>query len=346
MFYFYHQLLACYDKQQFSVTCYSLSSLEDNFTRHLKSVVDDWQDVSTKSYADAAEQIYEDEIDILVDLAGHSASNGLPVLAYKPAPVQLSGLGYVDTTGLAAVDYFLTDRYVDPVGDNDSCFTEKLLRLPNSQFCYTGRSDVSASQGTPCRAKGFVVFASFNQYAKITDNMLKMWLEILMHVPNSQLLLKSQVFVSPSAITLAKERLQRIGYDLSRVLFAPATDTYMTEYLDVDIAFDTYPYPGGGTTCDALYMGTPVVTMYGRRHGSRFGYSILKNVGLEELAVEDESAYINKAVALASDWDLLDALHKNLRGRMMKSPLMDEKNYLIQVEQLYREIWQEYNSRG
>jgi predicted O-linked N-acetylglucosamine transferase (SPINDLY family) len=346
MFYFYHQLLACYDKEQFSVTCYSLSSSVDNFTRHLKSVVDDWQDVSAKTYADIAQRIYEDEIDILVDLAGHSTGSGLPVLAYKPAPVQLSGLGYVDTTGLAAVDYFLTDRYVDPVGDNDSCFTEKLLRLPNSQFCYTGRSDVPAPQGTPCREKGFVVFASFNQYAKITDNMLKTWLEILRHTPNSQLLLKSQVFVSSSAITMAKKRLQRIGYDLSKVVFAPATDTYMTEYLDVDIALDTYPYPGGGTTCDALYMGVPVVTMYGRRHGSRFGYSILKNVGLEELAVEDESAYINKAVALASDRDLLDALHKNLRGMMMKSPLMDEKNYLIQVEQLYKEIWQEYNSRG
>jgi predicted O-linked N-acetylglucosamine transferase (SPINDLY family) len=345
MFYFYHQLLACYDKERFSVTCYSLSSLEDNFTGHLKSLVNDWQDVSAKSYADIAQRIYEDKIDVLVDLAGHSTGSGLPVLAYKPAPVQLSGIGYVDTTGLAAVDYFLTDRYVDPVGANDSCFTEKLLRLPNSQFCYTGRSDVPVSQGAPSQLKGFVVFASFNQYAKITDNILKMWLDILTHTPKSQLLLKSQVFVSPSAVSMAKERLQRIGYDMSMVLFAPATDNYMAEYLDVDIALDTYPYPGGGTTCDALYMGVPVITMYGRHHGSRFGYSILKNVGLEELAVENESAYISRAVALAGDRDLLDALHRNLREMMLKSPLMDEKNYLMQVEQLYKEIWQVYNSR-
>ena len=341
MFYFYHQLLACYDKKRFSVTCYSMSFQEDAFTKHLQALVDDWHTVSQKTYSEIAKQIYTDGIDILIDLAGHSAGSGLPVLAYKPAPIQVAGLGYVDTTGLDTIDYFLTDEYVDPIGVNDIYFTEKLLRLPDSHFCYTGRSDVSFAEEAPCRKKGFVTFASFNQYAKITDMILEAWLNILQQTEDSQLWLKSQVFVSTSAIDLAQARLQRIGYDLERVLFLPATDNYMEAYLDVDIALDTYPYPGGGTTCDALYMGVPVITMYGKSHGSRFGYSILKNVGLDELAVPDAASYVAKAVALAHDTELLDVLHKNLRRMMLQSPLMDENLYMKQIESIYQKIYDE-----
>ncbi len=342
MFYFYHQLLACYDHQKFEVICYSLGQ-EDNFTRHLRKLVDKWQDVSQiKDYKEVAALIYEDKVDILVDLGGHAANSGLPVLAYKPAPLQVSGLGYVNTTGLPQVDYFLTDVSVDPVGENDEFFVEKLLRLPHSQFCFTGRSDVPPTQKAPCREKGFVTFASFNQYVKITDEMLKIWLEILQRVENSRLLLKAQVFVSATATIEVKNRLQNMGYDMKRVDFAPTTDPYMQEYLNVDIALDSYPYPGGGTTCDALYMGVPVVSMYGKQHGTRFGYSILKNVGLEELAVQTPVEYITKAVALANDWELLDALHINLRKMMLESPLMDEKIYLRDIENAYQEIWQKY----
>lgn len=343
MFYFYYQLLASYDRQNFEVICYSLGQ-EDNFTRHLRTLVDAWQDVSSvKTYEEIAALIYGDKIDILVDLGGHAANSGLPILAYKPAPVQISGLGYVDTTGLPQVDYFLTDVNVDPVGENDGVFIEKLLRLPHSQFCFTGRSDVPPTQNAPCREKGFVTFASFNQYVKITDEMLKTWLKILQRVENSRLLLKAQVFVSTTATIEVKKRLQNMGYDMERVDFVPTTDPYMQEYLNVDIALDPYPYPGGGTTCDALYMGVPVISLYGKRHGTRFGYSLLKNVGLEELAVQTPEEYIEKAVALANDWELLNALHNNLRKMMLESPLMDEKIYLRDIEHSYQEIWKNYH---
>lgn len=347
MFYFYHQLLACYNKEEFSVSCYSLLPAEkaDQFTLYLRGLVDNWRDIAGKTNAEIAAQIYEDRIDILFDLAGHAADSGLPVLAYKPAPLQISGLGYVNTTGLPGVDYFVTDKNIDPEGCNDNFFTEKLLRLPKSQFCYTGRSDVPVPQGAPCYNKGYITFASFNHYVKITDEVLEVWLTILAAVDKSRLLLKSQVFVSSSAIKLAKERLCNLGYDLSRVDFAPATDTYMEDYLSVDIALDTYPYPGGGTTCDALYMGVPVVAMYGKTHGSRFGYSILKNIGLEDLAVQTEAEYVAKAVALAEDWELLDLLHKQLRDRMLQSPLMDEQHYVKEIENIYKKIWQETEAK-
>lgn len=335
MFYFYHQLLACYDKTQFHVTCYSLGP-EDAFTTHLKGLVDDWRDLRGKSYEESAALIRADEIDILFDLAGHSAGSGLPVLAYRPAPVQISGLGYMSTTGLGAVDFFVGDVFTDPSPEDDAYFTERLLRLSQSHFCYAGRSDVPEPQGAPCLQNGYVTFCSFNQYAKLTDEVLAAWKEILDRTPASRLVLKCQVFASEEVRSLALRRLERLGFAAERIALRPATDTYMREYLEMDIALDTYPYQGGGTTCDALYMGVPVVTLLGDRHSRRFGYSILKNVGLEELVAEDLASYADKAVALAADAELLDILHKNLRGMLLKSPLMDEKAYVQEMETLYR----------
>ena len=342
MYYFYYQFLAGYDHEQFTVICYDLNASPDDFTATLTGLVDGWRDVSGKPYAEIARQIKSDSIDILFDLAGHSANSGLPVLAWKPAPVQLSGLGYMATTGLSAVDYFLTDNWADPVGaGHEVYFTEKLLRL-RSQFCYTGRSDVPKPQGAAAKGRGWVLFGVFNHYRKITDEMLLAWREILARVPKSRLLLKSQVLVSASAAALAYERLKGLGFDMDRVWLEPATSDYMERYLDVDIALDTYPYPGGGTTCDALYMGVPVISRYGSRHSSRFGLSVLQGVGLGELAVDSVPAYIERATALAGDMDLLDALHQRLRNLMLRSPLMDARGYVQELEQAYRRIWQEY----
>lgn len=338
MFYFYHVLLTKYDKNEFEVYCYSLKP-EDKFTEYLKGFVSVWRNEINISPRQIAEQIYHDEIDILFDLAGQAADSGLPVLAYKPAPIQISGLGYVNTTGVLAVDYFLTDSVTDPIGKADEYFSEKLLRMDSCQFCYTGRSDVPLPGETACKKNGYITFASFNNFAKITDTILVNWLEILQTVHKSVLLLKSQVFVSLQAVKMAEKRLGNLGYDLSYVFFEPATDTYMEDYLRVDIALDTYPYPGGGTTCDALYMGVPVVSMYGETHGSRFGYSILKNIGLEELSAKSWRGYKEIAIGLAQDEELLNALHKTLRERMLQSALMDEDRYIRSIETVYKKIY-------
>ena len=297
--------------------------------------------VSVMDYEDAAARIRQDQIDILVDLAGHSADSGLPILAFRAAPVQLSGLGYMNTTGLSEVDYFITDAQVNPASGPAGLLTEKPLYL-SSQFCYVARNDVSAPLGrAPSGKSDKVVFGVFNHYYKITDCMLQTWQKILQRLPKAELLFKSQVFASLSAVETAYWRLQKMGFDMGRVYFEPADNKYMERYLAVDIALDTYPYPGGGTTCDALYMGVPVISLYGQRRGSRFGLDFLKTVGLEELAVDSVQAYIERAVDLAADKTLLDALHDNICTMMQHSSLMNTKAYMEELEKAYRQIYAE-----
>ena len=185
-----------------------------------------------------------------------------------------------------------------------------------------------------------VVFGSFNNFYKITDEMLALWRKILDQVPGSRLLLKN---TSPDKwlVKAMRKRVMALGFRPEQLDLRPGSWKYLEEYMDMDIALDTYPYPGGGTTCEALYMGVPVVSRYGRRHGSRFGYSLLCNTGLEELTAETEEAYVEKAVALAEDEELLAALHRILRDRFASSPVMDAKGYVGEVEAAYERIWED-----
>lgn len=332
MFSFYYTLLYYYDKSKFYVTCYQLSKQTDGYTEHLKPLVDSWVDLSETSIEEKATRIKDDNQDIVVDLAGHTVNSGLGVFAYRVAPVQISGLGWMETTGLQETDYFITDKWVDPIGDD--YLVEKPLYL-TSQFCYTARSDVPEPGETPCIKKGYVTFGVFNNWYKVNDFTLNIWKKIMENVPASVLLIKSQVMSSLSAQEEIFERMYRLGFDMDRVVFEPATNTYMNRYLSVDIALDTFPYPGGGTTCDALYMGVPVVTLYNKRRGSRFGYSILKNIGLDELATNDPDMYVKIATDLANDWETLNYLHISIRDMMNKSPVMDSEKYIREIEKQY-----------
>ena len=336
MQYFVWPFLAGYDANVFEVYVYSLGK-SDQYTDFFKTLVTRWRDLSAhaRDMERIAREIHADEVDILFDLAGHTAGTGLAALAWKPAPVQLSGLGYMATTGLRTVDYFVTDHYCDPEGSgSEALYVEKLLRL-TSQFCYNGYTHLPRSTGTPARGRGYIQFASFNQYQKFRDPVLRAWQEIMERVPQSRLLLKNNAYSKPGVVQSAYERLRRLGFDMSRVQFECATKDYMWRYLDVDIALDTFPWPGGGTTCDALYMGVPVVTRYGRRRGTRFGLSILKNAGLDELAAADGRAYIEKAAALAHDAALLDELHRTLRSRLAASSVMQATSYMAELERFY-----------
>ena len=334
MFSFIYGLFVRYDSTHFEVYAYSLAEEEDGFTAALKEHATAWRDVAGLSYAEIAERIRADEIDVLVDLAGHSAGGALPIFCYRPAPVQVSGLGYVNTTGLSSVDYFLTDDIVDPPGRHEVFFTEEPVCL-TSQFLYTAKSDVPNPSSAPCRVKGYIVFGVFNHWYKVTEEMLFCWREILERVPRSRLLIKCQELFAPEMREEVLRRMTKAKIDIERVDLEPATSDYMERYRMVDIALDTYPYPGGGTTCDALYMGVPVVTRYGRRRGSRFGLSLLKNVGVSELAAADARSYIEKAVALAQDADLLDQLHRTLRAHLAASPVMQAAPYMEELERFY-----------
>ena len=334
------QLFACYNRERFEVYLYQVGGRHDEVSDWLMNMTDGWCELSGMDAYAAAQKIYDDGIDILFDLAGHTEGGAtLHICAYKPAPVQLCGIGWFDTTGLSAMDYFLSDVYCDPP-ENDAMFTEKIIRLPHSHFCYTPPESV-----LKCKAKyqvhSQIVFGSFNNFAKITDEMLRIWKRLIQAVPDSKLLLKN---VHPAAerIERMKKRLLAIGFRSDQIDIRPGSVNYLDEYMDMDIALDTYPYPGGGTTCEALYMGVPVVTRYGQRHGSRFGYSLLKNMGLGELTASSEEEYIRIAAALAGDRELLEGLHASLRTIMEKSPVMDARGYVRDVEAAYEKIWKEW----
>lgn len=335
MYAFYYNLMAYYDKNAFYISCINLKKNNDKYTEHIRNLVDNWYEVENPSWNDLAGKLKSMNIDILVDLAGHSANSGLPVLGYRIAPLQISGLGWMESTGFNAVDYLITDKYLDPYDTHKIC--EKPLYL-KSQFCYHAKDGLPVSTGAPCLKKCYITFGIFARICKITDDMLNIWKEIMDKVPNSIFIIKCKMLNNQSAQTLFAKRLVSMGIKLGRIVLEKATVNYMERYLDVDIALDTYPYTGGGTTFDALYMGVPVISLYGERRSSRFGLSILSNAGVGELAVPTPKEYVERAVALASDWDLLDVLHKNLRTMLENSPAMDAEGYVREIEGKYKEI--------
>lgn len=335
-------LLERHDKTRFETFCYDASEKNDSVTEKLRAASDGWRNIASVSDEEAARRIYDDEIDILVELGVHTKGNRLPVLAYRPAAVQICGIGDVRSSGLSCVDYFLSDVWC--AGDETSTredFTERVIRLPHTHFCYTLPENLPAPAPPPSLSRGFVTFGSFNNASKITDEMLSLWNEILRRVPESRLLLKHKLFGVEEGRRFTKERMSRLGFDLSRLELRGFSPGHIFEYADMDVALDTYPYTGGMTTFEALSMGVPVVTRYGARHGTRFGYSILQNLGLGELAAPTAERYIETAAALAADTELLTALRSQLRGMLLDSPLTNAKLYAADMETAYETVWKE-----
>ena len=341
---FSYALLTAYNREKFAVYAYMLAA-EDAYSQHLRSQVTVWRNLRGLLPKEAAQVICGDQLDILVDLAGHTKGNGLPIMAYKPAPVQVSGIGYFASTGLPAVDYFLGDVHLD--GEQGQLtqaeFTEELLVLPHSHFCYVPLQEVPLPTKPAYLRNGYVTFGSFNNFAKVTDDVLKVWAQILRHVSHAHLLLKASVFDGGETEAYTRNRLAAAGLPMDRVECRGISQDYLSEYGDMDIALDTFPYPGGGTSCDALYMGRPLITLAGKRHGERFGYSLLMNMGLEELITYSPQEYIECAVTLARDTELLQGLQVNLRRIMQKSPLMGSSAYMKSLEDGYQYISKGYS---
>ncbi len=324
------------NKNLFEVYCYSAGKIFDAVTEQIKNSVEGWRDISDLSDFDAAKLIRSDEIDILFDFSGHTSNNRLPIMAYRPAAVQISGIGYMNSTGLNCVDYFLSDEICsEHFSAIQNFFTENIICMTHSHFCYTPLKKMPAPKIAPSISKGYVTFGCFNNFSKITDSMLAAWKKILDAVPNSKLILKHRIFDTVECRNFVSTRLQNLGIEISRVELRGFSADYLEQYGEIDIALDTFPYNGGITTCEALYMGVPVISLYGDRHGTRFGLSILKNIGLDEFAVPNFEEYIKRAVALANDKNLLQILRKNLRAIMENSPLMNTKEYVQELEEFY-----------
>jgi predicted O-linked N-acetylglucosamine transferase (SPINDLY family) len=292
--------------------------------------------------AEAADLIRADEIDVLVDLAGHSNGNRLMVFARKPAPVQVTYLGYPGTTGLSAIDYRITDAFADPPGMTEGHHSEKLIRLAGCAWCY-GPDSQNVPSESPATQSGVVTFGCFNNLAKVNDRTLGLWARILDAVPGSRLLLKSIGFLSMDARRRVRESLcSQSGIGEERLDIRGPEDSHESHlalYREMDIALDTFPYHGTTTTCEALWMGVPVVTLAGRTHVSRVGVSLLTNVGLPELIAESEDDYVRMAVELARDVERLVSYRSNLRDGMLGSQLLDAPSFAREIEGAFRQMW-------
>jgi protein O-GlcNAc transferase len=342
--FFIEPLLETRDRTDWEVFCYSDVQAADVVTQRFERLADVWRDLRGISDAQAAQIIQDDRIDILIDLQGHTGLNRLLVFARKPAPIQITWLGYPDTTGLSQIDYRLTDIWADPPGDGDEFHTERLIRLDRCAWCYRPpQSAPPVAQMSPCQrpdANG-ITFGSFNTLAKINDELLSVWSKILHRVPNSRLLLKADGLSDPAAQERILDIMSRHGIARGRLDIRARTgslDAHFKTYHSIDIALDAFPYHGTTTTCDALYMGVPVVTLAGDRHVSRVGVSLLTAVGLPELIATTEDAYIQAACGLAVP-SILRSLHPTLRPRMQKSALMDSTSHARAIHRALRQIW-------
>ena len=346
--FFSAELLMRFDRERFDVYLYSLRKApeDDAFVEDLKkNYIHHWKDFAFEDLSkNVATAIYEDEIDILFDLTVHTeGGRTLQVMKFKPAPVQVAGIGYMSTSGLRDVDYFLSDVHLDPPGQHDEDFAEQLVRLPHSHFCYTPPEHFLWREKFWHPHKE-ILFGSFNNFAKLNEDILLLWKRILERVPGSRLLLKNSNYRTWT-LRRIKDRVRHLGFPMDRVMFEGVTGDYFDRYADVDILLDTYPYTGGGTTCDALICGVPVITKYGSRHGTRFSYSLLANLGLEGLAAASDEEYVEKAVALAGDRELLAVLHEKIPELMKSSPVMDGAGYVRDVEAAYLRMWQAWQEK-
>jgi predicted O-linked N-acetylglucosamine transferase (SPINDLY family) len=341
---FFAPVLPNHDRARFRVYCYSNVAAPDAITARMRAQAHEWREIRGRSDADVVEIVRADQIDILIDLAVHGADNRLPVFAAKPAPVQITYLGYPGTTGLDAVDYKITDARIDPPGRSEQFHTERLLRLAGCYFCYPPPVQSPDIIEPPALKSGHVTFASFNNFTKVNHRVLGLWARVLAAVPASRLLLAFGVARAPKFEDRVLEIFAREGVAADRLEFSPPVPfpEYLGKHNDVDVVLDPFPFNGGTTTCHALWMGVPIITL-ARGHGvSRMGESFLRNVNLPELLAPDEEQYIHIAARLAEDIDELASLRKSMRDRMRTSPIMNIAEHVRDLESLYRQAWAEF----
>lgn len=339
--FFLESLLAGHSGEKVEVFCYADVPRADAVTARLRRLVPHWRDIHRVPDAEVAGQIREDAIDILVDLAGHTARHRLAVFARKPAPIQVTWLGYCNTTGMTAMDYRFTDAQADPAGTTEQFHTEQLIRLPETFACYRPVDDAPAVGPTPALSRGHVTFASFHLAAKLNEPLLKCWVEILQKVPNAKLLLAGAGLDEEEVRQRLRGFFTGHGIDSGRLEFRSPQPMagYLAQHRDVDVLLDSHPFNGHTVCCHALWMGVPVVTRAGAAHRSRMVASVLTNIGLPELIARTAEEYVQLACDLATDLSRLAALRSTLRERMAASPLTDGPRFARNVEQAYREMW-------
>jgi protein O-GlcNAc transferase len=344
--YFFAPLLAHHDRAVVELYCYSGVLKSDEMTDQIRRAAHVYREITALSDDRLCALVRDDAIDILVDLSGHTSGNRLTAFTHKPAPVQVTYLGYPNTTGLAAIDYRLTDALADPPGLTESFHAEQLICLPDCAWCFQPWPDPGAPEPRP-RDNGPITFGCFNVLSKLTDQTLELWSSILQRLPESRLLIKSLGLEDDTARRHLGRRLAAHAIPAERVELVGFIDSerdHMELYHRVDIALDTFPYHGTTTTCQSLWMGVPVVTLSGAAHMSRVGVSLLSNVGLGHLIAHTPREYVDIAVALAADPSALAEVRQTLRPTMLKGPLMDGPRLARGIESAYRQMWRRWCS--
>ena len=341
--YFLEGLLSQLDQTRFEVYAYSTIAMEDDLTQRLKSHVRVWRSLVDRSDEAAAKRIHTDGLHVLIDLAGHTAGNRLGVFAHRPAPVQASWLGYFATTGLAEVDYFVGDPHVAPNGEQHH-FVERIIHLPQTYFCFTPPQRQVEVGPSPALANGYVTFGCFNNLAKLNARVVSVWAEVLKAVDGSRLFLKSGQLGDPGVIESTADMFGAAGVARERLLFEGPSDRtrYFEAFNRVDIALDPFPFPGGTTSVEGLWMGVPVVALKGSRFIAHNGETIAHNSGQSAWIANDEEDYIRKSAHFASDIAALAKLRVGLRAQVLGSALFDSVRFARHFETLMREMWEGY----
>lgn len=341
---FIEPLLAKHHRDQVEIFCYAEVFEPDAVTKHLQSLADHWRSTINTSDEQVARMIHDDQIDILIDLAGHTAFNRLPVFTYKPAPIQATYLGYCATTGLQAMDYWITDNILHPENTHD-CASETIFRLSRCWVVY--QPPAGAPDVLPRLVHTPLTFGSFNNTRKLGDAVVSAWCTILDRIPNSRLLLKSRYLDHPHERQLIADKFQQrgVGPDRLQLQGASPFPDYLNVYNEVDIALDTFPRSGGTTAADALWMGLPVITLAGQRYVERLAASKLSAINRSEWIAKTVEEYIEIAVSLANNPQLRAELRQTQRAAMAVSPLCDGEGLATALENAYRTMWRNYLER-
>lgn len=345
--YFCAAVLAAHNKKNVETFCYTANRAADEITERFQEHAHHWRSIAGLNDAQAAELIRTDRIDILVDLSGHSGRNRLIIFALRPAPVQATGGGIFCTSGLKAIDYLLSDGFETPHGA-ERFYSEDIVRLPHGYVCYRPPEYATPVQPPPSLGRGYVTFGCFNNLAKITPDVAGLWSRILDAAPGAKIMLKTGALDSATARDRFSRLFETNGIATGRLVLdggAPHAQL-LAAYADVDIALDPFPYSGGLTTLEALWMGVPVITVGGSTFAARHTISHLSNIGLTELITDSPERYVDAALQLANDPGRLQALRLELRDRMAASPVCDAARYARDLEKAFREMWKLWCAKG
>ena len=344
--FFLEELLAHIDPARIELIAYPTHHKQDELTARIRGYFSAWQPLLGLNDEAAARLIRADGVHVLIDLSGHTAHNRLPVFAWKPAPVQVTWLGYFATTGLAEMDYLLADAVGVPEAQQAQ-FTESLWYLPDTRLCFTAPAADLAVMPLPAIKNGHITFGCFQNLTKVNDGVLQLWGKILAALPDATLRLQCKQFSEPALAAQLLQHLQRHGIDPARVTThgSARRDDYLAAHAEVDMILDTFPYPGGTTTCEALWMGVPTLTLTGDSLLARQGASLLTAAGLEQWVATSKEEYIARAIALASDLPKLAALRAGLRQQVLASPLFDAPRFARNFEDALWGMWNRYQAR-